>query len=110
MKQYVVDQLRFGDHEKLRKFLDQAYGEASMGEIYWIPIDPGLLTPLQREHTDCQPFFLAVELRPEAMSTELLVRTRSRVRCACIAYATERQRAWALDLIDGILERLEISV
>jgi len=49
MKQYVVDQLRYPDYEKLKGFLDQTYGAAAMGSIYWIPLALELLSPVQRE-------------------------------------------------------------
>jgi hypothetical protein len=110
MKQYVVDQLRYSDYEKLKGFMDQAYGEAAMGGVYWVPVDAGLLTPVQSEHRECQPFVAAVELEETRLSLELLIRTRSRIRCSCIAYASERQRSWLIDQVDRMLAQLEISV
>ena len=110
MKQYVVDQLRYTDYEKLKGFMDQAYGEAVMGGIYWIPLDEGLLTPVQAEHRQCQPFTAAVELQETRLSMELLVRTRNRIRCDCIAYADLPQRNWLIAVVDRMLEQLEISV
>lgn len=110
MKQYVVDQLRYGDFEKLKGYLDQQYGPAAMGGVYWVPVDAGRLSPVQAEHHDCQPFYAAIQLEETSLSMELLVRTKNRIRCGCIAYATEGQRAWMMDLVDGILSRLEISV
>ena len=50
MKQYVVDQLRYPDYEKLKGFLDQSYGQAAMGAVYWIALDPDVLSPIQSEH------------------------------------------------------------
>jgi hypothetical protein len=38
------------------------------------------------------------------------VRTRSRIRCSCIAYADDRQRSWLIGLVDRMLAQLEISV
>jgi hypothetical protein len=110
MKQYVVDQLRYTDYEKLKGFMDQAYGEAVMGGIYWIPLDEGLLKPVQAEHRQCQPFAAAVELQETRLSMELLVRTRNRIRCDCIAYADLPQRNWLIAVVDRMLEQLEISV
>jgi hypothetical protein len=110
MKQYVVDQLRYPDYEKLKAYLDQAYGEAKMPGIYWIPLEEHLLTPIQAEHRECQPFAAAVELQETRLSLELLVRTRSRIRCHCIAYADDQQRHWLLGLVDRMLEQLDISV
>ena len=110
MKQYVVDQLRYPDYEKLRAFLDQTHGPAEMEGIYWVCLGADLLTPVQAEHRECQPFFAALDLRETQLSLELLVRTRRRIRCGCIAYADDRQRSWLIGQVDRMLEQLEISV
>jgi hypothetical protein len=110
MKQYVVDQLRYTDYEKLKALLDQTYGEAVMGQIYWVPLAPDMLSPIQTEHGDCQPHVAAIELQETRVSVELLVRTRGRIRCGCIAYASDEQRSWLIRLLDRMLEQLEISV
>ena len=110
MKQYVVDQLRYHDYEKLKGFLDQGYGEADLGAVYWIPLDPDVLAPIQREHLECQPHVVAVELAETRLSMELLVRTRTRIRCNCIAYATPEQRNRLIGRVDDMLEQLGISV
>jgi hypothetical protein len=110
MKQYVVDQLRYPDFEKIKAFLDQTYGAAALEGVYWIPIEEKLLTAVQVEHRDCQPHVVAVELSETRLSLELLVRTRSRVRCTCIAYATDPQRNYMIQLVDRMLEQLDVSV
>jgi hypothetical protein len=110
MKQYVVDQLRYPDYQKLNAFLSQTYGEDRMEGIYWIPLGGDLLSPIQTAHRECQPFFAAVELQETRLSLELLVRTRNRIRCSCIAYADDPQRNWLVGLVDRMLAQLEISV
>lgn len=110
MKQYVVDQLRYLDFEKLKASLDQTVGPAELGGIYWIRMDDGLLTPVQAEHRECQPFVAALELQEDRLALELLIRTRNRIRCSCIAYADDRQRSWLIGLVDRLLAQLEISV
>lgn len=110
MKQYVVDQLRYHDYEKLKGLLDQRYGEAAMGAVYWIPLEREVLSPTQCEHRDCQPHVAALELEETRLSLELLVRTRTRIRCSCIAYASEGQRNWLIHTVDRMLEQLGISV
>jgi hypothetical protein len=109
MKQYVIDELRPADYRKLKEYLEEHFGNSFMEGIYWIPLDETLWTDTQRQHTDCQPFYLALELQPERLACELLVRTRQRVRCQCIGYATEFQRKWIMDSIDAIFEKLEIK-
>lgn len=109
MKQYVVDELRLQDYEKIKAYCDAHFGAAEIGGIYWVPLDTMLLTPLQQAHSDCQPYFFAVELDERMLSCELLVRTRQRVKCDCIQYADGEQRNWIISLIDAILEKLDIK-
>lgn len=108
MKQYVIDELRPEDHLKVKQYLDEHYGPVEMGGIYWIPLVAEVLTETQQQHTDCRPFFVAIELQQDQLALELLVRTKRRVRCACMAYAAENQRLWLLDLVDAIFRRLDI--
>ena len=110
MKQYVIDQLRPNDYESLRNFLDENHGPAQMGGIYWIPLNPELLSPMQTEHIDCQPYFFALELDYGSLSAELLVRTLAQVKCGCMGYADPKQREWIMDFVDATLERLGISI
>jgi hypothetical protein len=108
MKQYVIDELRPTDYEKLKSFLDERFGPPDLGGVYWIPLEQERLSDLQSTHGDCQPFYFAVELRQRSMACELLVRTRQRVRCSCIAYATRPQRNWVIQMFDDIFEKLGI--
>lgn len=108
MKQYVIDELRSGDYDRLKSHLKERFGPADLGEIFWIPVESDLLSHIQAAHAGCQPFYFAVELKEGAIACELLVRTRDRIRCDCIAYATRSQRNWLIELIDEIFERLDI--
>ena len=109
MKQYVVDELRPGDNQKLKRHLDERFTRGSIGGVYWIPIVADLLTDEQAEHTDCHPLCFAIDLEPDKLTCELLLRTRNRIRCSCIGYATEAQRNWAVRFIDTIFEELDIT-
>lgn len=109
MKQYVVDELRPEDYRKLRDYLDARFEASEVSGLYWIPLEPRLFAPEQAAHTACQPFCLAVDLEATRMACELLVRTKNRLRCACMAYATEAQRNWLVDVVDGILHELGIT-
>jgi hypothetical protein len=74
-----------------------------------VPIAPEVLTKIQHEHTDCQPFYFAVDLEEDRLALELLVRTKNRVRCACIAYASKDQRNWIMGVVDAIFGKLNIA-
>jgi hypothetical protein len=109
MKQYVIDELRPEDHNRIKEYLDETYGAAEMGAIYWVPVAADMLTEIQREHSDCQPYYFAIDLEENRFALELLVRTKSRVRCACIGYASIDQRIWIMEAVDTIFERLDIA-
>ncbi len=68
MKQYVIDELRLEDWEKIKSLMDDNYGPSKMGSIYWIHLDGDILTDVQAGHTDCRPFYFALELEPEKIS------------------------------------------
>ena len=108
MKQYVVDELRPDDYKKVKAYLDEKFDSSDIDGLYWITIDQENLTDIQAEHTECQPFYFAIELKPDIMACELLIRTKRRVRCDCISYATEKQLSRLIRFVDGIFDKLEI--
>jgi len=108
MKQYVVDELRPADREKLKAHLDAHYGGSSVHGIYWVPLAAQVLSPRQAGHTDCQPLCFAMDLGPTSLCCELLIRTHSRMRCDCMGYADETQRNWIVSFVDTLLDRLGI--
>jgi hypothetical protein len=74
-----------------------------------VPLDAGVLTEIQSEHSDCQPFYFAIALEKDRLAIEMLVRTKNRIRCACIGYASNDQRMWIMDVVDAIFEALDIA-
>ncbi len=110
MKQYIIDELRYNDYEKVKLYLDENLGASEIEGIYWLPLEKGLLTNEQSSHNECLPLFFVVDLKPELISCELLVRTKNRIKCGCINYATETQRNWLIQYIDDMLKGLEIKI
>jgi len=108
VKQYVIDELRPDDYKKLKAYLDENFNSSDIDGIYWIPFERENLTDIQAGHTECQPFYFAIEINPDTLACELLVRTKSRVRCDCISYATEKQLNWLVRFVDGMLDKLGI--
>ena len=108
MKQYVIDELRPLDYEKIKQYFDEHIGPADMGDLYWIPMDTAFHTEVQASHTDCHPLYFAIQLSETSIIAELLVRTKSRVRCDCISYANDEQFLWLIHYMNAIFERLEI--
>ena len=110
MKQYLIDELRLGDHKKIKAYLDAHTRVSPMNGLYWIPLEKNLLTGTQATHPDCGPHYFALELQEDRLACELLVRAEQAIRCNCIGYASKEQRDWLIEYIDAILEKLEINV
>lgn len=110
MKQYVIDELRYGDVEKIRGYLEENLEPSGIDGVYWLPIDDAVLSTVQTAHAGCRPFYFAVELTPERLACELLVRTQNRVRCNCMGYATREQFFWLMEKMDDLLHQLDIVI
>ncbi len=110
MKQYVIDELRPKDHEAIKVYMEENYSASDVDGIYWIPLEQDILTKIQKEHTDCQPFYFAVDLEPNLIAFEMLIRTQKRMRCSCMGYATEKQRNWLIGHADSIFDQLGIKI
>jgi hypothetical protein len=109
MKQYVIDELRPKDYETIKAYMDENFNSSNVGGIYWLQLDQNILTEVQKEHAECQPFYFAVDLEQNLMAFELLVRTKNRIRCNCMGYATEKQRNWLVGFADSIFDKLKIK-
>ena len=108
MKQYLIDEIRLQDYWKIKAYLDDSFGDSGIEGLYWLPVDETMLSEVQKIHTECAPFFMALALEEDRLAGELLVRSRSRMRCDCIHYADERQRNWLIETVDTIFEKLQI--
>jgi hypothetical protein len=110
MKQYLIDELRPQDHDKIKSYLDEAIKTSPMAGLYWIPLEDDLLTGGHAAHPQCGPHYFAIELQEDRLACELLVRAENSIHCSCIGYASKKQRDWLIDYVDAVLEKLEISV
>ncbi len=110
MKQYVIDELQPDDHQKLAEYLKHHFFVSGLERIFWIFLTDDLLNDTQAAHSECGPFYLAIELTDTAMKCELLVRARNRLRCDCIGYANRQQRDWVMGQMDLMVAELAIQV
>ncbi|MCP4160171.1 MAG: hypothetical protein GY760_08870 [Deltaproteobacteria bacterium] len=108
MRQYLIDELRVEDQDKLRNYFKKNSKESGFDDIFWIELPNEILNSIQKDHTDCMPFYVAVDLEETFISIELLIRTRKSMRCECISYADNNQRDWILEHIDSIFNKLSI--
>ncbi len=88
--------------------MDMTFGTAKLNGVYRILLEEDMLNDIQRQHSECAPFYLSVELLQDRIACELLVRSENKIRCNCIAYATPEQRDHFIARIDAIFEKLEI--
>ncbi len=110
MKQYVIDQLRESDYEKILEFLRENAQASDFGDVFWAELPQELYSETQKEHKDCQPFYFAVNLSLNQVDFELLIRSRRILRCNCIAYADKKQFDYIISYADGMLNKLKISI
>ena len=110
MRQYVVDELRPNEVEKIREYLDKYCELSDIESLYWLRMPDDMLTPTQLEHKDCQPHYAAVELGDKRVKIEMLIRSRQIIRCNCVRFATPEQRTFLLAFMDTMLTKTKITV
>jgi hypothetical protein len=110
MKQYVIDELRPLDYTIIKSFLDEKLSSSGLQGLYKLPVDLKTLTDVQLNHTQCHPYYFAIELTPQRIACELFVRSDQKIRCGCMGYATEIQRNWLIQFTETMLDHLKVSI
>jgi len=115
MRTYLIEDLIDEDYDKVIKAFDELELKGPINGIYYIPIPEKLLQQEQQDHlNECGPYFMALEsikdLSGNLLKLELLTRSRNKIRCSCISYATSEQRNHMIEYLDQFIEELEISV
>ena len=112
MRAYLVEDLNENDVQRIESYLSGKNLAGPIEGIYFLPLPEDELTDEQRAHLpECGPFITALEVLPcGALKLELLVRSRGKLRCSCIAYATPKQRERAIERLDALIRELDVSV
>ncbi len=110
MKQYIIDEIRDKDYNKIKSFCDNNLEPSKIEGIYHIVLSSPLLNKTQKSHKECQPFYFAIHLLRDKLIIELLIRTKKKLKCDCIGYANKTQRNWIIDYFDGVLKQLGIVI
>ncbi len=108
MRQFVIDDLSPMERDNIDSYLKRTLKQGPMIGIYWIVLPKELLTDIQKEHTDCSPYYLGVEIEKSLVRFEFLVRSNAHLHCDCIAHATSEQRQYVLDFLDTMLDEEQI--
>lgn len=111
MRSYFVEELQKDDMQLLLSHLQARGLQASMQDMYWLPVPEVLLTEEQRAHLkQCGPYVASLEIGDVWLKAEMLIRGRGKLRCSCIGYATNDQRDWLISAVDVMLGDLGIAV
>jgi len=110
MKQYMIDQLRESDYHRITDYLKENLEGTALDGIYWMDLPENLYRETQLQHTQCQPFYFAVNLSRTQIAFEWLIRSRQTLHCSCLAYANPEQREHIIHFADAMLEKLNIRV
>ncbi len=108
MRQLLIDDLTNEERAVVDSFLKRNTIPGPIAGMYWLAVPKDLLGAVQRDHEDCGPFFMGIELGDDRVAFELLVRSQTNLHCNCIAYATPEQRGFLLELIDRMVREEQI--
>jgi hypothetical protein len=110
MRQFVIDELSFLEHDNLDSYLKRTLKPGPMEGVFWLELPQEVLTSTQLEHSDCGPFYFSILLEKTEIRIEFLVRSSNNLRCSCIDWASPEQRKFLLDFIDTMIKEEYIMV
>ena len=108
MKQYVITDLAPEETKEIATYLEKKVGSSGLMDFFWIPLEPSLYTDIQKAHADCAPICFPLEMDMDQITCEFFLRTRKKVACDCMGYATYKQIEWVLSFLDTMLKDLNI--
>ena len=109
MRTYSIDQLDEKDIASITGRLTAMDLQAGLDGVFWLPIPPEMLSPVQREHESrCGPYCMALEVEPESVHLELLVRGMGRIRCECVSFAAPELRNHMILYLESMLTELGV--
>lgn len=109
MRQFLVDEIPHRQMEEIAAYLKERVTSSGLDKIYWLELPPDLLSPVQRDHPNCGPHYLAIELGKDYLKFELLVRSRERLRCDCVNYTTPVQETFLLKFAHALIRDLQLT-
>lgn len=110
MRQYMIDELRQEELNRIKNYLEFNCEASELDGLYWLHIPENYLNKTQLEHKACMPYSAAIELGGSWVKFEMLIRSRKKIRCNCVALATNEQRQFILEFADRLLLENNIPV
>ena len=108
MRSYLIDEISPADMEKIEGYLEQNAIKSNLEKIFWVQMSENLLSDTQFQHRDCQPYAFAIELGPDWVKLEFLVRNLKNLHCICNAFCTLQQRDFILNFAHKMMEHQDI--
>ena len=110
MRQYLIDELSFLEHDNLDNYLKRTVKPGPIGGVFWLELPQNMLASAQLSHLDCGPFYFSIILEKTEIRIEFLVRSSHKLHCSCISWATQEQRQFVLDFVDNMIKEEFIMV
>lgn len=104
MEEYIHGDITAEQKQHLLTLLNNLGYGAGLDGLYWLPLPPEALSPLQNEHAStCGPYALALEVEKDVVRLEYLVRARNSLRCDCIHAASPEVAAQMRASLEALL-------
>ena len=109
MRTYSIDQLDEKDIAAITARFTEMGLQAGLDGVFWLPMPPDMLSPVQKEHEErCGPYCMALEVEPDSVHLELLVRGMGRIICDCVSFAAPELRNHMFLYLEDVLTDLGI--
>ncbi len=108
VRAYLIDEIPTPDIEKAREYLSTHAELSAIEGLFWLEVPQGLLNGIHLEHTQCQPYCVAIEVGAHFVKFELLLRSRVNHRCSCSRYADEKQREFVIAFAEDLIKDLSL--
>jgi hypothetical protein len=104
MRFILIDELSPMERDNIESWLKRNLAPGPLPGLFWLEIPADLLEEEQNGHPGHGPFRFALELSRDSLRLEFLTRNSAALHCSCTAYASARQRHFALETLDRMLD------
>jgi hypothetical protein len=108
MRYYLIDEISVTDIELLAGFLRDNATASGLNKVFWVKIPEDCLNETQCSHTDCCPYFFALELGADYLKAEFFVRTLKGFNCMCTGFPDDAQARFIMRFVDEMINKLKI--
>jgi len=103
MRFIMIDELSPMERGNIESWLKRNLAPGPLPGLFWLELPNDFLEEEQSAHAGHGPFRFSLELDRDSLRLELLIRNSAALHCSCTAYASARQRHFALETLDRML-------